>query len=200
MDIVRAAEAFAAWARTHPQDFGEWETDYPEWPVAYDCARAFLNDRPFPEWNDAEKSSFLSLLARDNEVEELADLLSEHPATLAGVAEHVCAAPECAEPDARWQIAAYLPAIGPDATSLLLTLFADDDEYVRRRALLSLGTLRAPAAERCAVAAWESGLEHQRIVALHVLHEVGSPRFATYAALAADDPRPSVRQAARRLG
>lgn len=146
------------------------------------------------------EGSFLSLLARDNEVEELADLLSEHPATLAGVAEHVCAAPESTEPDARWQIAACLPAIGPDATPLLLTLFADDDEYVRRRALLSLGTLRAPAAERCAVAAWKSGLEYQRIVALHVLHEVRSPRFATYAALAADDPRPSVRQAAHRLG
>ncbi|MBN0042103.1 HEAT repeat domain-containing protein [Cellulosimicrobium cellulans] len=200
MDIVRAAEAFAAWAQTHPQDFGEWEADYPEWPAAYDSARALLDDRPFPEWNDPEKQSFLSLLARDNEVEDLAHLLSEHPTTLVCVAEHVCASPESAEPHARWQIAAYLPAAGPDATPSLLTLVADDDEYVRRRALLSLGTLRAPAAERCAVAAWESGLEYQRIVALHVLREVGSPRFETYAALAADDPRVLVRQAAQRPG
>lgn len=200
MDIVRAAEAFSAWAQTHPQDFGEWETDYLEWPEAYDCARALLDDRPFPEWNDAEKQSFLYLLARDNEVEDLADLLAEHPKTLVHVAEHVCATPSSAEAHARWQVAAYLPAIGTEAIPLLLALVADEDEHVRRRALLSLGTLRAPAAERCAVTAWESGLEYQRIVALHVLHEVGSPRFATYAALAADDPRPSVRQAAHRLG
>ncbi len=200
MDIVRAAEAFAAWARTHPQDFGEWETDYLEWPAVYDCARALLADRPFQEWNDAEKQSFLYLLARDNEVEDLADLLAEHPKTLAHVAEHVCATPSSAEAHARWQVAAYLPAIGTEAISLLVTLVADEDEYVRRRALLSLGALRAPVAERCAVAAWESGLEYQRIAALHVLHEVGSPRFSTYARLAAGDSRPYVRRAAQRLG
>jgi hypothetical protein len=199
VDIVRAAEEFASWAQTHPQDFGEWETDYEEWPATYACARDLVGERPLTRWSDAEMASFLYLLARDNEVEVLAELLSEHPATLACVAEHVCATPESAEPDARWQIAAHLPAVGPDATPRLLTLFADDDEYVRRRALLSLGALGAPAAEECAVAAWESGVEYQRIAALHVLHEVGSPRFETYAELAARDPRPFVRQAARRL-
>ncbi|MFE6234230.1 HEAT repeat domain-containing protein [Cellulosimicrobium sp. NPDC057862] len=174
MDIVRAAETFATWTQTHPQDFGEWETDYEEWPATYACARDLVGERPFTRWSDVEKASFLYLLARDNEVEDLADLLSEHPATLAGVAEHVCAAPESAEPDARWQIAAYLPAVGADAIPLLLTLLTDDDEYVRRRALLSLGALGVPAAEGCAVAAWESGLEYQRIAALHVLHQIES--------------------------
>ena len=172
---------------------------YAAGPAPNAGARDLVGERPFTRGSDAEKASFLYLLARDNEVEDLADLLSEHPVTLAGVAEHVCAAPGCAEPDARWQIAAYLPAIGPDATPLLLTLFADDDEYVRRRALLSLGELGVPAAEGCAVAAWESGLEYQRIASLHVLHQIGSLELETYAKRAAGDPRSFVRQAARRL-
>ena len=131
-------------------------------------------------------------VARDNEFEHLADVIAADPAALLLLAERSLAQPE---PDARWQFAARLGTWvvrrGP-AEALLLRLVDDPDEYVRRRALLSLGKMRSLHAEALAVRAWDTGEEYQRIAALWVLKDIASDKLATYVARAHEDGREHV--------
>lgn len=176
----------------------EWETEYPAWQEVWSSAWEFTAARPVTSWSVAEMDDVLFAIARDNEMEDVVEAIGADPVTLIAVA---IAALDRGEPDARWQLAARLgreTANREQAVSVLLRLVTDSDEYVRRRALLALGTLRADEAEACVERAWASGLEYQRIAALHVLAEVGSVKLEQYLQLAAEDGRAYVHAAAER--
>lgn len=72
---------------------------------------------------------------------------------------------------------------------LLLQFAHDEDEYVRRQALMALGTLGSPLVEDLAEAAWQTGHEYQRMAVLAALRDVQSPALDDYLARAESDGR-----------
>lgn len=201
VEFVAAVDDLRRWVAEYPgaeSRSAEWESEYPAWQEVWSAASDFTADRPVTSWSVAEMDDVLFAIARDNEMEEVVEAVGANPATLIAVA---IAAQARGEPDARWQIAARLgreAANREQAVTVLLRMVTDSDEYVRRRALLALGELRADEAESCAEKAWASGLGYQRIAALHVLADIGSARLEQYLQLATEDDRAFVHAAAER--
>lgn len=176
----------------------EWESEYPEWVEVWTAAEQFAKERPVESWSAAEMDDMLYAIARDNEMEGVVDVFEAVPPTLFAVAT---AALERGEFDARWQLADRLGNATTDraqAADLLVQFLGDPDEYVRRRALLAMGKLRVENIEEHVDRAWGSGMEYQRIAALHVLAEVRSRDLAAYVQRATLDGRLSVLAAAER--
>lgn len=199
MDFREAVARLRRWVAAYPSvepRSAEWESEFPAWGEVYAAARTIVSVRPAASWSAVDVDDMLFAIARDNEEEAVADVCGAVPAILLMLAD---AAVDRGEQDARWQIAAQLGNHAEhrtQAVALLLRLICDDDEYVRRRALLAVGALRADEAEGCAERAWASGEEYQRIAALQVLVDLTSSRLAHYLRLAEDDGRTHVRAAA----
>lgn len=182
---------FKQWAAGISPDTrsGEWECDYPEWKRFWAAAKCLVETVPTATWTEATTEDFVYALARDNEVEVIADDLgsrSDALLTLAARAIH------SVETDAKWQIAAKLGDLNEhklEAEALLIHLVQDADEYVSRRSLLALGRLKSGKAELFAESAWQTGHEYQRIAALWALKDVGSSKLNDYLLLADEDGR-----------
>jgi hypothetical protein len=77
-----------------------------------------------------------------------------------------------------------------DATEqLLLNFTTDSHEYLRIGVMRALADLGYKSAERLAVAAWNTGKEHQRMAALHVLERLNSAQLNEYLELASADAK-----------
>jgi hypothetical protein len=140
--MVRASEIklgtevarFKRWAARHPKNTGQWECDYSEWnwlrlrtAVDNTLSRSILDDQ--------DVDLLLYVLARDNEREIIRGMLEEAPEHGFRLAEVAVTYPD---PDARWQIAVFLGGQQESGAKELLRQFvADQDEYVRRRALIA---------------------------------------------------------------
>ena len=199
-DLRLAVEALREWVakNEHLSKSAEWESEYPEWAWIWSVAEQFMAAKPVAEWTAEEMEGILYAIARDNELEVIADAAAENANTLIAVAR---AALEKGHRDARWQLAARIGAVvyDRDESIWLLSQFINDqDEYVRRRALIALGDLRAEEVEACSERAWATGEEYQRIAALHVLAKIGSARLDRYLLLANEDGREYVLAAAER--
>ncbi|RSM56881.1 hypothetical protein DMB66_32625 [Actinoplanes sp. ATCC 53533] len=108
----------------------EWESNYPHWEALYESVRQRL--RATDILSESERFELLYVLARDNEDEQVADILAGAPAA---VNQLIPAIFDYPDPDARWQFAIILPlALGVSAMGYLQRLLQDDNEYVRRRA------------------------------------------------------------------
>lgn len=146
-DLLEEIARFRQWAgSTYPEQprYGEWECDYPHWGPLYKAVLEFVIARPYSDWSREEREAVLYSLARDNEMEHLAEeIRTQQPETLVRLAEWAI---HEAEPDAKWQLAEQLGIIGQgrgNVEPLLVALANDTDEYVRRRALSSLARLAA---------------------------------------------------------
>ncbi|GIF17264.1 HEAT repeat domain-containing protein [Actinoplanes teichomyceticus] len=116
---------------------GEWECNYPYWDELRDAARRHIETST--QLSDLERRELLYILARDNEDEQIAEMLSASPRV---VEELLPLALEYPDPDARWQIATILPAaLGDRAIEPLRRLAQDGDDYVRRRARAALSSM-----------------------------------------------------------
>ena len=110
-------------------------------------------------------------------------------------------------PTAKWQIAWQLGQLGlslPRVEPLLLHLTDDEDEYVRRRALLALADVgSAHAADADLIERiWNSDVpwnEYSRMAVLYALWKVGSPYLDRYLALADTDRRHTLVEYAARV-
>jgi len=118
--LAEEVKRFHEWAENHPKDFGEWETDYIEWPALRAAADQVLASQAL---HDDEIQLLLYALARDNECEFIQASMQEHPDNGMKVAH---AAVECPEPDARWQVAVFLGSQDGDDARMLLRRFVED--------------------------------------------------------------------------
>ena len=182
---------FKCWASNYPENqrTGEWECDYEQWVALWAAALSVLQSILPEEWSDECSSNLLYTIARDNETEHIVDYLSTNAEALLKLAR---LAIDSSERDAKWQLAAQLGALSArkvEAESLLLRLVHDEDEYVSRRALLALGSLKSEQAEALAEKAWQTGQEYQRIAALWVLRDVASSKLGEYVLRAQEDGR-----------
>lgn len=186
--LLVQAQRFRDWAATVPQKSAEWECGYDHWQDAYDLLETLLPVPP-EEWTTEAANALLYLLARDHEIEWIAEVLSRVPSLLAYVSEASFAVPE---PQARWQLAVQLAAADPppDEAAALLTRFArDEDEYVRRRALTALGKIRSQAVDDLVDEFWRSNDEYARMAVLEALDAIDSKRLREFLARADDDGR-----------
>ncbi|GAA0697800.1 hypothetical protein GCM10009429_25690 [Dyella marensis] len=195
-------DKFKAWAGTYPstERYGEWECDYTEWPALHAAVLEFVASRPFDHWQRGEQTQVLYAIARDNEIEYLAEeIRTRHPELLLSLAQ---ASLEIDERDARWQLAVQLAWLGVQAEPLLLKMADDEHEYVRRRALQSLLRIDSPSVEKFALAAWHRPDEAQqwaRMNALYCLQGIGSSQLPALLAEAEKDARPYLREYASRI-
>lgn len=201
MTFRQEVEKFKAWAAKYPieERSGEWECDYAGWDTLYKATLEFLASLSPSNWDGTDVSDLLYVIARDNETENLASEVAKDTNRLLRLSRLVLDSPET---DAKWQLAAQLGTLSDqarEAETLLLEFVDDKDEYVSRRALLSLGTLKSPKAEALAERAWSTGHEYQRIAALWVLRELSSDKLPMYIQKALEDGREYVVQNARQV-
>jgi HEAT repeat protein len=192
--LGREVDRFRAWADTYPVEerSGEWEMGYNGWKDLNEAFIAFVSSTSCVDWDAETTQMVLYTIARDNEMQWLIERLAENPNNL------LCLAERALESDvweAKWQIATALGGLESrrtEAESLLLRFAHDEDEYVRRRALLALSDLNSSHVEDLVASAWDTGEEYQRIAVLCALHQVGSPLLKEYAKLAEADGRESL--------
>ena len=162
----------------------------------------FVAVSSWEESNEATTASLVYAIARDDENRYLVKSAAKRPDDLLYLAEQAVISPER---DARWQFAAELGRLGsdlPHAQSLLLRYMHDEEEYVRRIALMSLADIGSLRAEELAMALWEDGdmwQEYGRIATLYTFWKVGSPQLETYLALANADGRKHLVEYAERV-
>lgn len=133
-ELLSEIGRFREWAKTAAGPFGEWEFYYPDWARIYREAEKALKQMPAGSLDSSLAEKWLYILARDNEGENILNLLVENPAHLLFLAGQ---AVEFPDPDDRWQTAHGLGEVDGDPQEIrrLLDLFMNDpDEYVRRRA------------------------------------------------------------------
>lgn len=195
-DQLHALEAevarFRAWAaasRVPPEyQSGEWAAGYPKWSRIHRAFDAFIATSPCREWTDATTELVLYAIALNDEFNYLIKSLARSPDELLCLAEHAVTS---LEPDARWQVAAELGKLGSgeqQAETLLLRFMHDEDEYVRRRALLALADLGSSTVASVVDHAWTSGDEYQRDDILYILWKTNSPQLAHFLSLAVAEP------------
>ncbi len=198
-------DRFRQWAEGYPveQRSGEWECDYEEWGRLYEVVLDFVASQPVDSWTAEQMDAVLYTIARDNEMGNIVSILGErHPAILCLLA---VAAVEHGEPGARWQLAVELGKSTPfsaDLEALLLKMAGDEDEYVRRRALMVLARFNSQHTEQLALAAWYQAHEHQqwaRMAALWSLHRIQSLALEPLRVEAEADPRPYLSDFAQRI-
>ncbi|HEX8637553.1 MAG TPA: HEAT repeat domain-containing protein [Pyrinomonadaceae bacterium] len=185
---------FRRWANTYPieQRSGEWECSYNGWNLLYDSFTKFLQACPVEKWNQEIIQDVLYIIARDNETEIMISDLALDTNRLLFIAN---AAISSSERDAKWQIAAKLGKLSSnlqDAESLLLKFVEDDEEYVRRIAFMSLGSIGSAHVEQLAEQIWnreEEWQEYQRMAVLDALLKVNSPQLKEYLVKAVEDGR-----------
>jgi len=182
---------------------GEWECEYRSWDKLYAAVLGFIAAHLFSAWSEEETRAILYALARDNEIEYIADALEQYSLDL--LLPLTRAAIEFGEMDARWQLAVVLgraEAQGEEPEQTLLKLVRDEEEYVRRRALDSLTLIGSPAVEDLAVKMWEREDPHQewsRMMVLWCLQKIGSSKLETLLSEAERDIRPHLRATVERI-
>lgn len=197
--VLDEASRFREWATDHAGPSGEWELDYGSWDAVLDAFTSFVGACSYETWNDEITQAILYLVARDNEAEFFVDVLAEAPDRLLLLAGAAIRYPES---DARWQLADRLGDLREhmaEAESLLVHFAQDEDEYVRRRAVMALGRLGSRHVERLAQAAWNTGDEYQRMAILDALHALGSPKLREYLDRARVDGRHYLVSFARKI-
>lgn len=177
---------FREWAKEQEQ-VAEWECNYEEWQPIYQGVEEFLGASITQSWTAEETKDLLYILARDWECQIIADHLQNHqPEAAFYLASYSLKGSDW---DARWQLAAVLGHLSPDARiePLLLQFVDDEEEYVRRRALQSLARINSKQTEQLTVREWTRDGENQqwaRIGVLWVLSKIHSPLFESYLLMA----------------
>ena len=189
MNLPELVQDWERWSATADKPRDGWETLYPRWSNEVVLAITEALSEPITN-SDAE--AILFFLGRDNECENVLDMLSEKPKHSERIAIEAIDHPD---QEVRWQIAVVLGQIATGGTlDALSRMLADPDEYVRRRALLAVRDHRPQVAEETALSWLNSGHEYSRMVALDTLAKVKSKNLLDAIQVLEDDPSSVVQQ------
>ncbi len=189
-------DKFETWAQSTynlPLDDigGEWECSYLDWNNIYLSFKNFLQHTNPELWTKNDKRRLLYIIARDNETEFLANILSE--SELMVLTEESISD---GHRDDKWQLATQLYKLSDKqlALKLLEKLVNDEDEYVSRRSLIELAKLSPDKTEFYAKLFWTRNKygeldEYQKISVLHSLNAINSSQLDKYIELAKVDGR-----------
>lgn len=191
-DLHTKVNRFKAWAKENFPAFSE-ENDNGEWCFCdeffdmYACAMAIISNLAAGAATEQMIDDLLFVAARDNEGENFVDELEEHSEWFALLCRRCL---QTGYTNAKWQFAKHLPGCkGRDGfKEIIYDFFKTDDEYTDRMALQALAEIYPEQAERYAVDFWERKKyeydEYQKIMVLHVLFQIHSPKLPHYLALA----------------
>lgn len=191
-------DKFDEWAQSQsdiPQDerFGEWEFDYNHWADIYVEFENYLQTTIPKHWTKKEIQRLLYILARDNETERIAEIISKHENALIILATESISKGYMND---KWQLAVQVHELKDRklAITLLDKYINDEDEYVNRRALLELAKLQSDKVEFYCEKFWNKDKygeseEYQRIAVLHSLKEINSEFLSRYIDMAKQDGR-----------
>lgn len=171
---------FWRWSKTVKQE-SEWVTLYPNWELLNTIFNSLLDTTSYFDWDQRTINNLLYIIGRDNECELLIQKVAEYPKSILFLGKEGLSSSDA---DTKWQLAHYLThakSLQPETEEVILKYFKDQNEYVRRRALLSLGILKSKYAEQCALESWRTGLKYQKLAALEVLKQIGSPHYLSLA-------------------
>ena len=208
--LFKAIDDFDKWAQTmsdRPQDErgGEWECDYRHWGIVYDAFETFIQTSHPATWTADEKVRLLYILARDNESEIVAQMVSTNQHALIGLTEFAITH---GHGDDKWQLAVQLYTLDDKnmAIELLEQLVMAKEEYVNRRSLMELAKLGASSVEHYCELFWNRHIyldedeEYQRMAVLTALKEINSTQLGHYLELAKKDGRKYLTRAAEIYG
>lgn len=189
----------------------EDEYNFEELSRVLAAARGLL-EIPFQEWTPDEIKDFLFVCSLDPDEELVSSLvqvkgLGEEELVpvrfrLLELARHSL---ETGTQKCRWQFAQILSEAGcldEDLESLLVRFAEDEDEYVRRMAVDSLGQLQSTLSEQFALKLWhreDPNQQHSRMMALSVLQKIGSEHHSQLAREAATGELPILARYARAM-
>lgn len=191
--LFQEIKNYHEWANYQDKQIVEWESTYEEWPKIIKLFEVFICNTDFGQWDDEQINEVLYIIARDNEAEMLAAMVSENELLLLFLAEKALASEEA---DAKWQLAIQLPNCErcSEAERLLIRYVQDEAEYVNRRALMALAAIGSGETEKYCEIAWKRDCygdlqEYQRMAALHALSVIESKQLPKYIELAKQDGR-----------
>ncbi len=206
--LFNAIKVFRKWAAPLYPNEAEaergwnWEAGYTEWPQLWQLYDDFLQTHQPETWSPTVIDQLLYIIARDNDSGSLARSTARYPRALIQLAAE---AVKQHRPDAGWQLAVHLPELEDKQTAeaLLEMFMQQEDEYMRRRALLSLARIGSDKTIVYCKIAWDhpSGemLEYHRMTVLQALHQLHSPLLPHYLSLAKQDTSEYLRQFAQRI-
>ncbi|WP_394353952.1 HEAT repeat domain-containing protein [Adhaeribacter swui] len=173
LDIQTEILKFWQWAEMSPEDYsknrgyGEWEGLYPGWKElekAIDEAIFKLNEHF--DYKTAE--ILIQALAIDNEAE---GVLEKIEGRLKNYKDFIELVIKSNQPEARWQIAELLGRINLKNRDEILSnlIIEDEDNYVKRRALLSLNLINPLRAIQLAVKFVDNEDDYLKMVATKII-------------------------------
>ena len=189
--LYREMRFFKIWAakkypeRDEKNDNGEWEIDNIHFDKMYDAAVKVISENNSNAANAKLIDALLYAVARDNEAERLADLLVEHGDWFRLLSRESLGSKYI---NAQWQFAKRLAECKESDKDLIYVFIESDDEYTSRMSLGSMAGIDPVKAEEYAVRFWERGKyepgtyedEYQKIMVLHVLYKIASPKLEKY--------------------
>lgn len=199
--------SFKAWAKANHPTITE-ENDNGEWCFCnefYDmeaCSIDIISNTAASGATEQMIDDLLYVIARDNECEIVMDKLEEHNDWFSLLCRRCL---NTGYANAIWQFAKHLPNYkgGDDLKKIIYDFLDSGDEYTERMALRSLVEICPEQAERYAVKFWEREKyeddEYQKIMVLHVLHQIRSTRLPHYLALASQSAHEYLRRNAAEL-
>ena len=146
---------------------GEWEGLYPGWnelEKAIDETIEKLNER----FDHKTAELLIQALAIDNEAEGVLEKIEERLQNKKGFIELVI---KLNQPEAKWQIADLLGRVNLEKREEILSnlITEDKDNYVKRRALLSLNLINHSLAVQLAVGFADNEDEYLKMVATEII-------------------------------
>jgi hypothetical protein len=174
-------DAFWHWSKTIKHEL-EWEASYPSWELLNTIFNKLVDTTTCDEWDQKTINNLLFIIGRENECEILARKVAEFPESLLFLGKEGVSYPDR---DTKWQLAHYLTnvaSVKPEVEEIILKYYEDQDEYVKRRALLALGIIQSRYAEKCALESWKTGMKYQKLAALEVLKQINSQHYSIFQA------------------
>ena len=189
--LYREIKAFTLWANN---SFPEWdeEHDNGEWEIGVDnhfdemvsAAAKVITNISFEDADEFLIDAMLFAVARDNECEILADELLKHEGWFTHLAKRSLNSKYI---NAEWQFAKRVGKI-EGCRKLIYDFIESEHEYISRMALQTMADIDPEKAEEYAILFWNRGKypqgsyedEYQKIMALHVLHIIGSKMLKEY--------------------
>lgn len=170
---------------TEDTDNGEYLA--PSFDRMRESAISFVKNVEVKDISETDLDSILYCVARDNECECLADLISSQKEWFKYLIERCI---DSIYTTAKWQLVKRLLVYKDDSsiTDWIFKYIDVDDEYTQRMSLSALSEIDYKKAEQYAIKFWERDKykgdayceEYQKIMALNVLYKIKSDKLSKY--------------------
>lgn len=163
MSLPELLRAWEEWAERVPRAVDGWESGFPRWE---DLMSATVSTMKTGTMTSKMLDGIERCWAISEETEDLADFAKDNVTTSL---PYLCFLAGSESPAVRWQVYEALSTAGKSGEPLLRRGLKDVDAYARRRAILSLATLRPSDARDLAEAYMQSDDPYIRLAAVSMV-------------------------------